>query len=328
MRGNFGWVMSCSVVAGLAVVSSALAVERDFSIVTAQSNIAISGTVTTSFGTVPIQPQGTGSLTTSYTGTVKTDLGTSDITFLSGSSISANVNGSWKPDSSANDVAAAADYGGKIAYTFGPITLESANFAGRNFIAGVTSSALPLDSGGHFDLSSANVNFASGNLAYHDSSGNLIGTLDIAGKSSTLSGNGTLSSVSQSGNTTATLTVPVNSTFEFSPQSGVTIDFTLTGTLIGQVTFATGLPGDYNQNGVVDAADYVAWRKGILVASTTANYDLWRSNFGAHAGSGSGISSESEVPEPKALLVIGGLIVAVAAGRSFRANHEICGRSS
>jgi hypothetical protein len=316
MRGNFGWVISCSVVAGLVVGSSALAVERDFSIVTNQSSIAISGTVTTSFGTVPIQPQGTGSLTTSYTGTVKTDLGTSAITFLSGSSVNANVNGNWKPDSNANDVAAAADYGGKIAYTLGPITLESANFAGRNFVAGVTSSALPLDSGGHFDLSSANVNFASGNLAYHDSSGNLIGTLDIAGKSSALSGTGTLSSVTQTGNTTATLTVPVDSTFEFSPQSGVTIDFTLTGQLVGTVTFAAGLSGDFNSDGKVDAADYVVWSNGVLVAKTTANYNLWRVNFGAHAGSGAA-SSFAAVPEASAAAL--GLLAFVANVCCWRA---------
>jgi hypothetical protein len=316
MRGNFGWVISCSVVAALAVVGSALAVERDFSIVTNQSSIAISGTVTTSFGTVPIQQQGTGSLTTSYSGTVKTDLGTSAITFLSGSSVSANVNGNWKPDSNANDVAAAADYGGKIAYTLGPITLESANFAGRNFVAGVTSSALSLDSGGHFDLSSANVNFASGNLAYHDSSGNLIGTLDIAGKSSTLSGSGTLSSVTQTGNTTATLTVPVNSTFVFSPQSGVTIDFTLTGQLVGTVTFAAGLSGDFNSDGKVNAADYVTWRAGSLVASTPANYNLWRANFGAHSGSGSLV--ETAVPEGSAATLILIALIGFVGGERVR----------
>ena len=59
---------------------------------------------------------------------------------------------------------------------------------------------------------------------------------------------------------------------------------------------ASGLPGDFNQNGVVDAADYVVWRKGVLVASTSTNYNLWRSNFGRTSGSGTS-SSFAAVPE-------------------------------
>jgi hypothetical protein len=67
---------------------------------------------------------------------------------------------------------------------------------------------------------------------------------------------------------------------------------------IGSVTlsaFAPGglLPGDYNQNGVVDAADYVAWRNTLgqsgsgLGADGNGNgridagdYAVWRAHFG------------------------------------------------
>jgi hypothetical protein len=35
--------------------------------------------------------------------------------------------------------------------------------------------------------------------------------------------------------------------------------------------------GDYNGNGVVDAADYVVWRD---TGGSQAAYDLWRANFG------------------------------------------------
>ena len=60
------------------------------------------------------------------------------------------------------------------------------------------------------------------------------------------------------------------------------------------------LTGDYNNNGAVDAADYVVWRNTL--GSTTepaadgnhdnkidaADYAIWRSNFGrASTGSGS-----------------------------------------
>jgi hypothetical protein len=50
---------------------------------------------------------------------------------------------------------------------------------------------------------------------------------------------------------------------------------------------------DYNSNGVVDAADYVVWRK---TDGTQAGYNNWRSHFGQTAGSGS--IANGTVPEP------------------------------
>jgi hypothetical protein len=48
------------------------------------------------------------------------------------------------------------------------------------------------------------------------------------------------------------------------------------------------LPGDFNFDGIVDAADYVVWR---MNDGTQAEYDVWRANFGAMAGSGTGAGS-------------------------------------
>ena len=42
------------------------------------------------------------------------------------------------------------------------------------------------------------------------------------------------------------------------------------------------LPGDFNHDGLVDAGDYVVWRK---TDGTPAGYNVWRSHFGQHAGS-------------------------------------------
>jgi hypothetical protein len=69
----------------------------------------------------------------------------------------------------------------------------------------------------------------------------------------------------------------------------------------------TGTPGDFNENGSVDAADYVAWRKNLSTENPLPNdsglgtpigpdhYNLWRANFG---GTPAGIgSSVSQVPE-------------------------------
>jgi hypothetical protein len=69
----------------------------------------------------------------------------------------------------------------------------------------------------------------------------------------------------------------------------------------GEVTLtATGglIPGDFNNDGTVDAADYVVWRK---TDGTQAGYELWRANFGATAALGATAAADSPlaaVPEP------------------------------
>lgn len=68
------------------------------------------------------------------------------------------------------------------------------------------------------------------------------------------------------------------------------------------VTSGGGLAGDYNHNGVVDAADYVVWRNGDSPnPNSTADYNTWRSNFGAHSGSGASLGASAAVPEPASL---------------------------
>jgi PEP-CTERM motif len=69
------------------------------------------------------------------------------------------------------------------------------------------------------------------------------------------------------------------------------------------------LPGDFNHDSTVDAADYVVWRK---TGGSTDDYNTWRANFGATAGSGS--SSNATVPEPASLV----LLMFAAAGWSLR----------
>jgi hypothetical protein len=87
--------------------------------------------------------------------------------------------------------------------------------------------------------------------------------------------------------------------------------------LIGPVNYvstAHQVAGDYNQNGVVDAADYVVWRKnsggttlpnrgpGISGPVGTSDYEFWRSRFGATSGTGSGVAAS--VPEPSTLAIV------------------------
>ena len=55
--------------------------------------------------------------------------------------------------------------------------------------------------------------------------------------------------------------------------------------LYGQAWSAAAvLPGDFNNDGTVDAADYVVWRKS---GATQAGCDTWRTIFGASRGVGS-----------------------------------------
>ncbi len=67
------------------------------------------------------------------------------------------------------------------------------------------------------------------------------------------------------------------------------------------------LSGDYNNNGIVDAADYVVWRKTGI--NGQQGYDTWRANFGQIAGSGSGAVANAAVPEPATFAM---LIMALA----------------
>jgi hypothetical protein len=66
-----------------------------------------------------------------------------------------------------------------------------------------------------------------------------------------------------------------------------------------------GVQGDYNNNGGVDAADYVLWRNGgplqneVNTVGTVdaTDYDAWKERFGNISGSGSSVAGNS-VPEP------------------------------
>lgn len=87
---------------------------------------------------------------------------------------------------------------------------------------------------------------------------------------------------------------------------------------------AAGLPGDYNQNGTADAADYVLWRKNLGSSISLPNdntpgvgpddYDRWRSHFGQTLGGGTAESLHS-VPEP---IHSANLLMFVVAGSTFR----------
>jgi hypothetical protein len=88
-----------------------------------------------------------------------------------------------------------------------------------------------------------------------------------------------------------------------------------------------GITGDYNNDGKVDAGDYVTWRKAQGTTNVLANdpvggtigaaqYNNWRANFGKPPGAGSGLEGAS-VPEPASAVL---LLIGLAAFGSRRRN--------
>lgn len=89
------------------------------------------------------------------------------------------------------------------------------------------------------------------------------------------------------------------------------------------------VPGDYNGNGVVDAADYVLWRKGGPLLNqiddpaqvNAQDYTQWRARFSSTlAAAGGGSIANAPVPEPSAivLFLLGLTSSARTCGRSNR----------
>jgi hypothetical protein len=125
----------------------------------------------------------------------------------------------------------------------------------------------------------------------------------------------------------------------FTVESPYTWDLTQLYTT-GEITLAAApnLPGDYNGNGIVDAADYTVWRDRLGQSVTLANenpaaatpglvdaedYAFWKANFGqtlgagaaAHLAPGDSPGANSAVPEPAALALAVGACGWICATR-------------
>ncbi len=78
------------------------------------------------------------------------------------------------------------------------------------------------------------------------------------------------------------------------------------------------LPGDFNRDNTVDAADYTVWRNGLGSQYDQDDYLLWKNNFGMSLpGGGGNLAIEtSTVPEPAAALLAAiGLVAGLSQGR-------------
>jgi autotransporter-associated beta strand protein len=98
------------------------------------------------------------------------------------------------------------------------------------------------------------------------------------------------------------------------------------------LTATSGIAGDYNNDGTVDAADYTVWRDSLGAAAGSllndslgtpigvAQYETWRANFGTSLAS-LALDAPAAVPEPTAL-VAAGLLLILAAVRTRRCCRE------
>jgi hypothetical protein len=135
----------------------------------------------------------------------------------------------------------------------------------------------------------------SGNTVTWDVNDNRFATVDV-------------SAVALGGNNIALGVSDVNGTTARHPQ----FVFTVFDNLVVTDVVPAGVAGDYNNNGTVDAADYVIWRNGgplqNEVAGTTPgsvtaeDYTAWRARFGNNSGAGS--LAGGAVPEPASMLLL------------------------
>jgi hypothetical protein len=85
---------------------------------------------------------------------------------------------------------------------------------------------------------------------------------------------------------------------------------------VGPTGGITTIPGDYNQDGTVDAADYLVWRHALTTGSLIADgngdgtvengdFGVWRANFGLSLSQIAGqLAASAHVPEPTTLSLL------------------------
>jgi hypothetical protein len=104
-------------------------------------------------------------------------------------------------------------------------------------------------------------------------------------------------------------------------------DYVIDNFQVEVIAVNPGLAGDFNDDGKVDAADYVVWRKNETanaalpndngLATQAERFDLWRASFGQMSMPGGGAGSA--VPEPaSAALFLAALLFAFGSRQSVR----------
>jgi hypothetical protein len=223
-------------------------------------------------------------------------------------------------------------------YASGPVSITDGNLtAGVYVVSGVVN----VSGGTHLDYQQVGgvTNLSGGTVqTYFDVDG---GTMHIYGSQFTLGGNDITSTLTEDAafnvstrDVTLSGTLADGSPFDmFLDSSFVCNTECFRGTLT--ITLVSGIPGDFNDDGVVNAADYTVWRNkvGTSVAVrgkegdgnydgevTKADYYVWKKHFGDSAGGmGAGFEERfpANVPEPEGVvLLLMGLMMGVMRRRA------------
>lgn len=83
---------------------------------------------------------------------------------------------------------------------------------------------------------------------------------------------------------------------------------------ISVISASAVLEGDFNKDGVVDAADYTVWRDGLGTEFQQSDFTRWKQNFGATL-TPAGASAAVAVPEPAAFSLLSLALVFAAMTR-------------
>jgi hypothetical protein len=128
-----------------------------------------------------------------------------------------------------------------------------------------------------------------------------------------------------------------NTGFGYNTGNSISID----NVLIEFLDTVPAVPGDYNGDGVTDAADYTVWRDNLNATGTPGevtgdgtgsdlagnpdgvvdeyDFEYWKINFGASsAGAGASALAAVAVPEPASLALVLCAVLGLAAARRFR----------
>jgi hypothetical protein len=95
--------------------------------------------------------------------------------------------------------------------------------------------------------------------------------------------------------------------------------------------------GDYNDDQLIDAADYIVWRKTMDSGGTELlhdatpevvdddDYNYWKIHYGEMLEGGAGALASTAAPEPASLALVGSALTALALAIRFRCRYIPCG---
>jgi hypothetical protein len=300
--------------ASLAHVAPVAAQTATFQVDPAASSLTVSGTAAGQ----PVQQQGPGSLTTTYTGPLLVQLSPGSISFPGGSAVTANNSGNWQPLPGGEPGAAPANYGARVVILF-----QNNLAAVRDAVFdGTTPAPFILTGSGNNREFSSDIDFTStsGQIDYNSPlAGN--GTDTIVGSTATNQA-GTpaslLVSAGTAGFANAALQIPVSFTIPFDLGTFGSATFDFDGSITAR---ASARGGDANFDGAVSLDDFntlaanfgttsgAGWLQGDFTFDGNVNLDDFNAlaaNFGISASTngptpGDWTALGAAVPEPASL---------------------------